>query len=71
MPLELGSREGGLVLVLKAIKISSPLGIYLGLVNRIREFFWIFVGLVLIASSGKTIGKNLTESVDYEKSTFV
>lgn len=71
MPLELGSREGGLVLVLKAIKISSPLGIYIGLVNRVREFFWIFVGLVLIASSGKTIGKNLTESVDYEKSTFV
>lgn len=71
MPLELGSREGGLVLVLKALKISSPLGIYIGLVNRIREFFWIFIGLILITLSGKKINKNLTEKIDYEKSTLV
>lgn len=71
MPLELGSREGGLVLVLKTIGISSSLGIYLGLVNRIRELFWILIGLILIALSGKKINKELITKASYEKSTLV
>lgn len=71
MPLELGSREGGLVLVLKTIGITSSLGIYLGLVNRIRELFWILIGLILIALSGKKINKGLITEANYEKSTSV
>lgn len=71
MPLELGSREGGLVLVLKTVGITSSLGIYLGLVNRIRELFWIFIGLVLIALSGKKLSKKLINEVEYEKSNLV
>jgi len=71
MPLELGSREGGLALVLGTIKITSSLGIYLGLVNRIRELFWIFIGLVLIVLSGKKISKELITESNYEKSTLV
>lgn len=71
MPLELGSREGGLVLVLKTIGITSSLGIYLGLVNRIRELFWILVGLILIALSGNKINKKIITEANYEKSTSV
>lgn len=71
MPLELGSREGGLVLVLKTIGITSSLGIYLGLVNRIRELFWIFIGLILIAISGKKINRELITEANYEKSTSI
>jgi len=71
MPLELGSREGGLVLVLKTVGITSSLGIYLGLVNRIRELFWILIGLILIALSGKKINKELITEASYEKSTSV
>lgn len=72
MPLELGSREGGLVLVLKTLKISSSLGIYIGLVNRIRELLWILIGLILIVSGKKKITKELTaKEEDYEKSTVV
>lgn len=71
MPLELGSREGGLVLVLKTVGITSSLGIYLGLVNRIRELFWILIGLILIALSGKKINKELITEANYEKSTTV
>lgn len=71
MPLELGSREGGLVLVLKTLGITSSLGIYLGLVNRIRELFWILIGLILIVLSGKKINKELITEANYEKSTSV
>lgn len=71
MPLELGSREGGLVLVLESIKITSSLGIYLGLVNRIRELFWIFIGLILITLSGKKNNKDMVTEIQYEESNTV
>lgn len=72
MPLELGSREGGLVLVLKTLKISSSLGIYIGLVNRIRELLWILIGLILIVSSKKKITKELiVKEEKYERSAVV
>ncbi len=48
MPLQLGTREGSLVLVLEILKISQGMGIFVSLVMRIREFFWIFIGLALI-----------------------
>jgi conserved hypothetical protein len=71
MPMELGSREGGLALALKTIGIAPSLGIYLGLVNRIRELFWILIGLILITLSGKKIRKELVTETSYEKSTLV
>jgi len=27
-------------------------GIYIGLINRLREFFWILIGLILIQFNG-------------------
>lgn len=72
MPLGLGSREGGLVLVLKTLKISSSLGIYIGLVNRIRELFWILIGLILIVSGKKKMTKELiVKEEKYERSVVV
>lgn len=48
IPLNLGVREGSLFLIMDILKFSSGIGIYIGLVNRIREFFWILIGLLLI-----------------------
>jgi uncharacterized membrane protein YbhN (UPF0104 family) len=48
IPLELGVREGSLYLIMNLLKFSSGIGIYIGLVNRIRELFWILIGLLLI-----------------------
>jgi hypothetical protein len=48
VPLNLGVREGGLYLGLESLALPPTLGIYLGIVIRIREFIWIMVGLVLI-----------------------
>lgn len=48
VPLGLGIREGSLFFIMNILKFSSGIGIYIGLINRIREFFWIFIGLILI-----------------------
>jgi len=71
MPLELGSREGGLILVLETLKMTSSIGIYIGLASRLRELFWILLGLVLIGLSGKKINKKLITEVGYEKNTVI
>lgn len=48
IPMGLGTREGGLVLILEGLKYASGVGVYVGLINRIRELFWILIGLMLI-----------------------
>lgn len=48
VPLGLGIREGSLFFIMSILKFSSGIGIYIGLVNRIRELFWILIGLLLI-----------------------
>jgi hypothetical protein len=52
VPLELGVREGSLYMIMETLSVSSGLGIFVAIVNRIREFFWIFVGLLLIQLTG-------------------
>jgi uncharacterized protein (TIRG00374 family) len=48
IPMNLGAREGGLLLGLESLALPPFLGVYLGLVMRIREFFWILLGLLFI-----------------------
>jgi len=48
IPLNLGAREGGLVVGLGTLALPPLLGVYLGVVMRIREFFWILLGLLFI-----------------------
>lgn len=45
-PMQLGSREGGMFLALKSVGLLPGAGIFISLVTRIREFFWILVGYV-------------------------
>ncbi len=54
IPLNIGAREGGLALGLGSIALPPMLGVYLGVVMRIREFFWILIGLLLLlVTSGR------------------
>jgi len=48
IPLQLGSREGSFYIVYESLKYTPALGVFVSLVTRIREFFWIFIGLVLL-----------------------
>jgi len=52
-PMQLGTREGGFVLAMKSIGMSGGIGIFIGLVTRIREIFWILVGLFLMRVNTK------------------
>ncbi|MEL5896061.1 lysylphosphatidylglycerol synthase transmembrane domain-containing protein [Bacteroides sp. GD17] len=56
-PMQLGAREGGLALAVDGLHLSGALGVYTGLITRIRELFWIAVGILLIK-----IGNNKKQS---------
>jgi len=47
-PLNLGVREGGLMLGLESLSLPPMMGVYVGVVIRLREIFWIMVGLLFI-----------------------
>jgi uncharacterized protein (TIRG00374 family) len=53
IPMNLGAREGGLYLGLESLALAPLLGVYLGIVMRLREFFWILLGLLFILLSGE------------------
>jgi hypothetical protein len=52
MPFELGTREGGLFLVMQTIGYPPGIGIVIGLVNRLRELVWLFIGLTFMLRTG-------------------
>ncbi len=57
-PLQLGAREGGLAIIIRFLGLGDPgLGIITGIYSRIRELFWVFVGVVLVKIGNKRIMK--------------
>ena len=48
IPMQLGSREGGMAMASNYIFIPSSFGLYTSLVTRVREFIWIVIGVVLM-----------------------
>ena len=46
-PMQMGTREGGFVLATATLALPAGLGVYVGLGTRIRELFWIFVGVII------------------------
>lgn len=53
IPMNIGAREGGLYLGLESLALTPLLGVYLGIVMRLREFFWILLGLLFILLTGE------------------
>ena len=53
IPLQMGAREGIYYMLIKTVGISSSVGIYLGLISRIREMFWILIGVLIIPLTKK------------------
>lgn len=47
-PMQLGTREGGFGIAFSMLTIPLGVGVYVGLITRIREMFWIFIGVVLM-----------------------
>ena len=60
-PMQLGTREGGLAMSLSLVGLPAASGIFIGVVMRIREIFWILVGLALMNRSSSKIENELEE----------
>lgn len=52
-PMQLGAREGGLALAVDGLHMAGALGVYVGLITRLRELLWIAIGMVLLKIGNK------------------
>lgn len=48
MPMQMGSREGGIVIVFGLLSLPLSFSVFVSLCKRIREIFWTLVGIMLI-----------------------
>lgn len=48
LPMQLGVQEGGFVLSIALLGLAPSLGIFVCIICRVREIFWILAGLVLM-----------------------
>jgi len=62
-PMQLGAREGGFALVMGQLALRSSLGIYLGLIVRVRELCWIAIGITLMRFGNKISKEKKEESL--------
>ncbi len=56
-PMQLGAREGGLALAMDGLHLTGALGVYTGLITRLRELVWIAIGILLIKVGNKDMNK--------------
>lgn len=53
LPMQLGGREGGFALAVGGLSLSGGFGVYTALITRVRELFWIVIGLALMKIGNK------------------
>lgn len=53
LPMQLGGREGGFALAVGGLSLSGAYGVYTALITRVRELFWIVIGLALMKIGNK------------------
>ena len=51
MPLQLGGREGGFLMSVSGLGLTTSAGIFVALIVRIRELIWTAIGLLFIKIS--------------------
>lgn len=69
IPFELGVKEGGLYAVLGFLNFVPATGIYVAIVNRLREMVWILIGLILITLTNNK-NKN-SKNILYDESSII
>ncbi|MDD4777479.1 MAG: lysylphosphatidylglycerol synthase transmembrane domain-containing protein [Fermentimonas sp.] len=48
MPMQMGAREGGFVIIYGILSLPVAYGVFVSLCKRIRELFWTLIGVLLI-----------------------
>ena len=54
-PMQLGAREGGFALAVGGLALSPAFGLYMSLITRVRELFWIAVGVLLMKVGNRRV----------------
>jgi hypothetical protein len=57
IPMNVGAREGGILLGLESLALDPVMGMTAGVILRIREFFWIALGLLFVLISSFQKGR--------------
>lgn len=53
MPMQMGTREGGLAMATGGLHMNGAYGVLTGLITRLRELFWVAIGILLIRSRSR------------------
>lgn len=62
-PMQLGAREGSLAVIVRLLGFGAPsVGIFTSFYTRLRELFWIIVGVLLVKVGNKNLMKTRTPS---------
>ena len=48
MPMQMGTREGGFVIIYGILSIPVAYGVFVSISKRMRELFWTVIGILLI-----------------------
>jgi hypothetical protein len=51
VPMQIASKEGGYMLAFETLGLPSSPAFIVGMITRIRELFWIFIGIILLKTS--------------------
>lgn len=55
MPMQAGTREGGLFFAFRLVGFEPQLGVFAAIVQRLRELTWIGIGLALVSLAGERV----------------
>jgi hypothetical protein len=58
IPMQIASKEGGYMLTFEILGLSSSPAFIMSIITRIRELFWIFLGIALLKINMKKINSN-------------
>lgn len=64
MPMQLGAREGGFVIVFGLLGLAATHGVYVSLCMRIRELVWSVIGMGIIKYDSRDKNNNLEKLSD-------
>lgn len=48
LPLQLGVQEGSFIASIAGLGLTAAIGVFVGIICRVREIIWIFIGLLLM-----------------------
>lgn len=59
LPMQIGAREGSLAIILPLLfpTVTAGIGVYTSIFTRLREIFWIIIGVALVKVGNKRIMK--------------